>query len=204
MRVVRKFFLTGIVVLLPLVVTLYALSFAYRVMDSFLGGLVGAVLGRSVPGLGALLTIGIVLLVGAVATNVIGKKLIAWLEFLLNRIPLIKSIYGATKQIIDAFSLQKSNAFRRVALVEYPRKGLYAVGFVTGSGIGEVQEKTAEEVISIFIPTTPNPTSGMLVLVPQKEVIFLEMCVEDGLKLIVSGGVVAPKYNGNAQGNCNS
>lgn len=204
MRVVRKFFLTGIVVLLPLVVTLYVLSFTYRVMDSFLGGLVRAVLGRSVPGLGALLTIGIVLLVGAVATNVIGKKLIAWLEFLLNRIPLIKSIYGATKQIIDAFSLQKSNAFQRVALVEYPRKGLYAVGFVTGSGIGEVQEKTAEEVISIFIPTTPNPTSGMLVLVPQKEVIFLEMCVEDGLKLIVSGGVVVPKYNGNAQGNCNS
>ena len=204
MKVVRKFFLTGIVVLLPLVVTLYVLSFTYRLLDSFLGGLIEAVLGRPVPGLGALLTIGLVFLVGMVATNVIGKKLIAWLEFLLNRIPLIKSIYGATKQIIDAFSLQKSNAFQRVALIEYPRKGLYAVGFVTGCGMGEVQEKTAEEVINIFVPTTPNPTSGMLVLVPQKEVTFLEMSVEEGLKLIVSGGVGTPKHNGKTQGNGNA
>lgn len=201
MRRLRKFFLTGIVVLLPLVVTIYVLVTIFRLVDGFLGSLIRAVVGHSLPGLGVLLTLGIVLLAGVVATNVLGKKLIAFVEYLFNRIPLFKSIYGATRQILDAFSLQSSKAFQRVALVEYPRKGVYAIGFVTGSGMGEVQEKTAEEVVNIFVPTTPNPTSGMLVLVPQTEVTFLEMSVEDGLKLIISGGVVTPKYNQQALGN---
>ncbi|KKM08602.1 hypothetical protein SY88_23050 [Clostridiales bacterium PH28_bin88] len=201
MKGLRKFFLTGIVVLLPLVVTIYVLVTTFRLMDGLLGGIIRVVVGHPLPGLGVLLTIGLVLLAGMVATNVIGKRLIAFMEHLVNRIPLVKSIYGATKQIIDAFSLQTSNAFQRVALVEYPRQGVYAVGFVTGNGMGEVQEKTAEEVINIFVPTTPNPTSGMLVLVPRKDVTFLEMSVEDGLKLIISGGVVTPKYNGQSQGN---
>lgn len=200
MKSLRKFFLAGFVVLLPLVITVYVLITTFRLVDGLLGGIIRSVVGHPLPGLGVLLTIGLVLIAGMVATNVIGKKLITFMEHLLNRIPLVKSIYGAIKQIIDAFSLQTSNAFQRVALVEYPRNGMYAVGFVTGNGMGEVQEKTAEEVINIFVPTTPNPTSGMLVLVPKKDVIFLEMTVEDGLKLIISGGVVTPKYNG--QSNC--
>lgn len=199
MKSLRRFFLTGIVVLLPLAVTVYVLIFTFRLMDGFLGGLVRIALGRPLPGLGALATIGIVLLVGMIATNVIGKKLIALLEYLLNRIPLIKSIYGATKQIIDAFSLQKSNAFQRVVLIEYPRRGLYAVGFITGCGMGEIQEKTAEELVNVFVPTTPNPTSGFLILIPKREVHYLEISVEEGLKLIISGGVVTPKYNGQRQ-----
>ncbi|MHB1127963.1 MAG: DUF502 domain-containing protein [Bacillota bacterium] len=199
MKVLRKYLITGIVVLLPLISTIYVLVTTLRLMDGLLGGIISVVVGYPLPGLGLLLTIGLVLLTGMVATNVIGKKLITFIEDLLDRIPLFKSIYGAIKQIIDAFSLQTSNTFQRVALVEYPRKGMYAVGFVTGEGMGEVQEKTTEEVMNIFVPTTPNPTSGMLVLVPIKDVTFLEMSVEDGLKLIISGGVLTPRYNGQVQ-----
>jgi len=196
MKRLRKLFITGILVLLPLAITVYILLTTFRLVDSLLGGFIRIVVGHPLPGLGVLLSIGLVLMAGLIATNVLGKKMIDYFEHLVRRIPLVKSIYIAIKQIIDAFSLQTKNAFQRVALVQYPRQELYAIGFITGNGLMEVQDKTSQELINIFIPTTPNPTSGVLILVPKKDVIFLDMTVEDGLKLIISGGVVTPKYNG--------
>lgn len=195
----RKYFLTGIIVLLPLTITVYVLYFIFQLLDGLLSPIIESLLGFNIPGLGALLTIVFVVLVGLVATNVLGRKFISFLDQLFIRIPMVKIIYGATKQIIDAFSIQPRNALRRVALVEYPRRGIYSIVFVTSEGVGEVQEKTAQQVFSVFIPTTPNPTSGMLLLVPREEITFLEMCVEDALKLIISGGVVNPKNSGNQQ-----
>lgn len=191
----RKYFITGILVLLPLVITLYVLSFVIIFLDGLLAGVVAKFLGFPLPGLGLLLTVLIVLLVGMIATNVLGKKIIDFFDHVFIRIPMVKTLYGAIKQIIDAFSVQPRDAFRRVAMVEYPRKGIYAMGFITGEGVGEIQEKTFSKVSSIFIPTTPNPTSGMLLFVPQSEIIFLDMSVEEGLKLIISGGVVNPPQN---------
>ncbi len=193
MNRLRKFFFTGIIVLLPLIITVYVLLVIFNLVDGLLAELIEKLVGFPLPGLGILLTVIFVLLVGLVATNVIGKRIIALFERVFTRIPMVKIIYGAVKQIIDAFSIQPRDAFRRVALVEYPRRGIYAIGFVTGEGTGEVQEKTAAQVSSIFIPTTPNPTSGMLLLVPQTEITYLDMSVEEGLKWIISGGVVNPR-----------
>lgn len=197
MRHIRKVFLTGLLILLPLVITIYILFFTFNLIDSILAGFIRMVVGYPLPGLGLILTILLVMLVGLVATNILGKRFILFCEGCVNRIPLVKTVYGAVKQIIEAFSLQNNSAFQRVALVEYPRRGTYAIGFITGECSGEVQEKTAEEVINVFVPTTPNPTSGMLLLVPKRDVIPLDMSVEDGLKLLISGGVVVPKDKDN-------
>jgi uncharacterized membrane protein len=193
MKLLRKYFLTGIIVLLPIILTVYLLYFFFSTLDNLLSGFLRITLGYPLPGFGIILAILVVILVGMFATNVIGNKLILFIQTFLNRIPLVKTIYGAIKQIVDAFSINKNNIFQRVVLLEYPRKGLFAIGFITGECSGEIQVKTKEEVINVFVPTTPNPTSGMLLLVPKKNIILLEMSVEDGLKLIISGGIVIPK-----------
>ncbi|MDZ4133279.1 MAG: DUF502 domain-containing protein, partial [Dethiobacteria bacterium] len=123
---------------------------------------------------------------------IIGSRLIGYFDTLLRRVPLARGIYTGAKQIIDAFSLQGKSAFQKVVLLEYPRKGLYVIGFVTGSSKGEIQDKTREETLNVFIPTTPNPTSGMLILAPRHEVTELEMTVEEGMKVIISGGIFSP------------
>jgi uncharacterized membrane protein len=196
MKLIRKYFLTGMIVLLPIILTIYLLFFFFNTVDNLLSGFLRITLGYTIPGLGIILTILVVILVGMFATNVIGNKFIVFIQVFLNRIPLVKSIYVAMKQIIDAFSTNKNNIFQRVVLLEYPRKGLFVIGFITGECSREIQEKTKEEVINVFVPTTPNPASGKLLLVPKKDIILLEMSVEDGLKLIISGGIVVPKPKG--------
>lgn len=189
----RKYFIAGLIVLLPLTITVYVISMIFRLMDGLLASYVEAFLGFPLPGLGMLITIVFILLVGMIAANVLGRKLIALFDRMIACIPMVKTLYVATKQIVDAFAVQPKEAFRRVALLEYPRRGVYSIGFVTSEGLGEVQEKTAANVTCIFIPTTPNPTSGVLLLVPEEEITFLDMSVEDGLKLIISGGLAAPQ-----------
>ncbi|MBW6463418.1 MAG: DUF502 domain-containing protein [Firmicutes bacterium] len=145
-----------------------------------------------VPGIGFAAGILLILLIGFIASNIIGSRLINFSDSLLQRLPLAKGIYTSAKQIIDAFTVQGKNAFQKVVLIEYPRKGLFVLGFVTGSSKGEIQEKTHGETLNIFIPTTPNPTSGMLILAPRHEVIELDMTVEQGMKVIISGGLFSP------------
>jgi uncharacterized membrane protein len=128
-----------------------------------------------------------------IVANLLGRRLVAAWESLLSQIPLVRTLYKGIKQIMEAVLATDAKSFRKVLLVEYPRKGLWSVAFMTSDGLGEVQEKTAADVISVFIPTTPNPTSGFVIMVAQSEAIELDMSVEDGLKMIISMGVVIPK-----------
>jgi uncharacterized membrane protein len=140
------------------------------------------------------LAVGLITLVGRFARHYLGKKLIQLADDLLLRVPLLNKIYGALKQINEAFTSSKTSSFKQVVLIEFPRAGLYSVGFITGAQHGEVQDKTKEQVVGVFVPTTPNPTTGFIVLVPEKDVTKLDMSVAEGIKFIVSLGSVAPNY----------
>jgi uncharacterized membrane protein len=151
-----------------------------------------AVFGFNIPGLGIVLTVVIVLVTGIVVANLAGRKLVGVWEALLARIPLVRSVYSASKQVLETVFGAGGQSFRKVLMIEYPRRGLYTLAFQTGVGVGEVQDKTEQELITVFVPTTPNPTSGFVILVPRDEVLELDMSVEDGLKMIMSLGVVTP------------
>jgi uncharacterized membrane protein len=192
MKKIQKIFLAGILTLLPVVVTFYLIYFLFNTLDNFLGNFLEKITQRELPGAGFLLSLVVVFLVGLLTTNLLGKRIIYWGEGLIQKIPLIKGIYTSTKQIVDAFSNREKDAFKKVVLLEYPRPGLYALGFVTGSSRGEIQAKTKGLMINVFVPTTPNPTSGMLVMVPEEDIIPLDMTVEEGLRVLISGGIASP------------
>lgn len=194
----KRRFLTGLLVVVPLYFTYYIISVLVNFMDRLLSFLPArfhpdTYLPFHIPGLGVIFTFFFILLVGIFATNFFGKRMVEVWEALLVRIPLIRSVYSASKQLIEAFFVTNREGFRRVVLVEYPRKGVYVLGFVTGVTEGEIQRVTDEKVVNIFLPTTPNPTSGFYILVPEKDTIPLNMGVEDAFKLIISGGMVTPK-----------
>jgi len=191
----KKIFTTGLLTLLPLAITIYVFYLVYNFLDNLVGDLIKALFNYRVPGIGFAAGLLLIMIVGFIASNIIGSRLIAFSDNLLQRLPLARGIYTSAKQIIDAFTVQGKNAFQKVVLLEYPRKGLYVLGFVTGNSKGEIQEKTHAETLSIFIPTTPNPTSGMLILAPRHEVIDLEMTIEEGMKVIISGGLFSPPNN---------
>lgn len=176
---------------MPLFITFYILQFLFYTVDGLLAQPL-ALLGLDIKGLGFVLTLILVLGAGFLANNIFGRRLIALMEWLVGRLPIIKSIYYGVKQIIDAFSTQQRSAFQRVVLVEYPRRGMWALAFLTGADFAELEQKTGHELVSIFLPTTPNPTSGFLVLLPKSQVQLLDMTVDEGMKMIISGGVVKP------------
>lgn len=192
MKKVRQLFIRGLFSFLPIAITIYLLYFLFTSLDNFLGSYIETLLGRTLPGIGIFAGIVLIFIMGFIVSNVIGERLFRLGEKVLQKVPIVTKVYFGVKQIIDAFSLQGKQVFSRVVLVEYPRKGMYAVGFLTGECKGEVQSKTAAKLINVFIPTTPNPTSGMLILVSEDEITYLDMTVEEGLKLIVSAGVVVP------------
>lgn len=193
MKKLRQLFIRGLISLIPIAATVYVVYFFFSLLDNFLGDLLKKIFDISIPGAGVVTSIALIFLSGFLVSNVFGEKFFQFAEGFLHKIPVVHKIYFGIKQIIDAFSLQGKQMFSKVVLIEYPRKGTYAVGFVTGECKGEVQEKTAARLVNVFVPTTPNPTSGMLILVPDNEIIYLDMNVEDGLKLIVSAGVVVPE-----------
>ncbi len=141
------------------------------------------------------LAVGVITLIGRFARHFLGKKLIQLADQILSRVPLLNRIYGALKQINEAFTSSKASSFKQVVMVEFPRAGVYSIGFITGSQPGEVQHRTREEVASVFVPTTPNPTTGFLVLIPLNQIVKLDMSVADGVKFIMSLGSVAPFYS---------
>jgi len=151
-------------------------------------------LGIHIPGLGVLLAVVLVLATGMVVANFLGKRIVAAWESLLARIPLVRTLYAGIKQIMEAVLATDAKSFSKVLLLEYPRKGVWSFAFMTSDSLGEVQDKTDLKVISVFIPTTPNPTSGFVLMVPADDVVELEMSVEDGLKMIISMGVVVPPW----------
>ncbi len=189
---IKRIFTTGVLTLLPLAITIYVFFLVFTFLDNLIGNLIIAIFDYRLPGAGFAAGILLIFIIGFIASNIIGKRLVALGDNIFQRLPLARGIYSSARQIIDAFTVQDRDAFQKVVLLEYPRKGLYVLGFVTSISRGEIQEKTEEETFSIFIPTTPNPTSGMLVLAPKSEVTELQMSIEEGMKVIVSGGLVSP------------
>jgi len=145
-----------------------------------------------IPGFGLILVLLLIFIVGLLFRNIVGRKIVHLSENIVHRIPFVRILYSGIKQLVEAFFIQKNDAFRRVALVEYPRRGLYVIGFITGESKGEIQTKTNKKMMNLFIPTTPNPTSGFYILIPEDELITLDMSVDDAFKLIISGGIFSP------------
>ena len=193
----RSYLLAGLVVWLTILVTLVVLRFLIDLLDSTLALLPHAyqpeqLFGIHLPGLGVLMSLLLLLITGIVATNFLGQRVMRWSEAGLEKIPLVRSIYNASKQVIQAIFATNSQAFRKVLLIEYPRKGLWSIAFQTGTVSPEISEKTGIEMLTVFIPTTPNPTSGFLILVPKTDAIELSMSVESALKCVISLGVMQP------------
>jgi len=195
----RRYLILGLLVWLPFGVTLLVVKLLVDLMDQTLLVLPAAyspdqLLGFHIPGLGVVLSVAVVLITGVVMANFFGQQLLAGWEAILNRIPLVRSIYAGVKQLSETLLSSGGQSFRKVLLVEYPRKGLWTLAFQTGTEVGEAQAKTGEDVISVYVPTTPNPTSGFFLMVPRRDVVELEMSVDEGLKMIISMGVVIPKW----------
>lgn len=197
MSALRKWLIAGLLVIVPLVITLGVLNWIIGTLDQTLAILPEAwqpdrLLGVHIPGFGVILTLLILLLVGGITSNFIGRKLVGWGDALVRRIPVVRSIYSSVKQVSDTVFSDSGNAFRTAVLVQWPREGVWTVAFVTGQPSGEVAALLRDDYLSVFVPTTPNPTGGYFVLVRRSECIELEMSVDAALKYIVSMGVVAP------------
>jgi uncharacterized membrane protein len=188
----KRYFITGLLVITPLWGTYLILKALFLTLEGVLGDFLRTYFRYYVPGLGVIALILIILLVGLLTTNILGRKIFEIWESLLQHVPVIRSVYNLVKSVVDTLSLQGKEQFNRVVLIEFPRKGHYSIAFVTGVTKGEIQEVTKERVINVYVPTTPNPTSGYFLLVPESEIIPLSMSVEDGMKMIISGGLYTP------------
>ena len=203
----RRYLVAGLLVWIPLGVTLLLIGFAVRQMDKALAlipeqyqpsvllqQLFGTENPVHIPGFGVILIIVVVLLTGVLVANFIGRFVVGGWESLMERIPVVRSIYSAAKNFAEIVFSDSSQSFKQVLLIEYPRKGLYSLAFQTSSQLGEVQAKTGEDVVCCFVPTTPNPTSGLVIIVPRKDVRVLDMDVDEALKMLISLGVVVPAW----------
>jgi len=194
----RNYFVAGILVTAPAGITVWLAWNVVGVIDQQVVPLIPArynpetYLPFSIPGIGVLITIVFLILVGMLTAGFVGRVLVSLGERLVRRMPVVRNVYGALKQIFETVMSQSSGAFRQVVLFEYPRRGSWAIGFITGRTEGEVQNVTEEEVVNVFLPTTPNPTSGYLLFIPRSELVLLDMTVEEGIKMVVSGGIVTP------------
>ncbi|MDH4124459.1 MAG: DUF502 domain-containing protein [Gammaproteobacteria bacterium] len=200
MKRLRRYLVAGLLVWLPLGITIFLFRLVLALMDRSLVLLPQkyhpeVLLGMQVPGLGVILTILVLLLTGMLTANIVGRKFLGGWESLLDRIPIARSIYSAAKNFTEIVFSDSGKAFKNVLLVEYPRKGIYSLAFLTASELGEVQGRTGEDVICCFVPTTPNPTSGFIIVVPKNDVIELDMTVDEAARLIMSLGVVVPTWS---------
>jgi len=200
---IRNIFITGLFVTLPIMITFFFIRVLFRMIDSLLGPAINHILTAMglhfiIPGIGFILTLFIIFAIGLASKNVIGRKILKRFEKFLDGIPMVKSIYSGAKQVIHTISTAKKAAFSRVVLIQFPRKGIYSIGFITSEAQGEVQYVTKENVINVFVPTVPNPTTGFFLMIPREDIIPLNMSIEDGIKLIISGGIVTPQYNNNS------
>ncbi len=186
---IRNNFIAGIVVLIPIGITLYLTLFFIKISSKILPKEINPnhYLPYNIPGLEILISVLLITLIGWVSLSFIGKKLFDYFETMLNKIPILRTIYSAVGQLTETFTKSKSDK-KSVVLVEYPRKGTWAVGFATKENKGEIRNKVGEDLINVFVPTTPNPTSGFLLMFPKKEVIFLDISFEQASKFIVSAG----------------
>ncbi len=198
----RNYFLTGLIIVGPVGITLYAMWWFINLVDAWVKPWVPQVylpetyLPFTVPGVGLIFSVGVLIVVGALTANLFGRTVVSYGEILVGRMPVVRGVYRALKQIFETVLSQSNNSFQQVGLVEYPRRGIYAIVFVSTPAKGEIDHKImkGERVLSVFLPTTPNPTSGYLLFVDEKDVTFLDMTVEEGAKLVISAGLVVPPY----------
>ena len=195
----RNYFFAGILVSAPIAITLWLAWKVVGFVDDRIHPLIppqwspSTYLTFDLPGFGIIVVVAALMLIGSLTTGFVGKLIVKYSEWLLTKIPIVGSIYGWTKQILETLLSEESTAFREVVLVEYPCRGSWAVGFITGQTKGEVQDLTSETVYNVFVPATPNPTTGFLLFIPERDIRRLEMSVDDGIKLVISGGIVKPQ-----------
>jgi uncharacterized membrane protein len=197
MSALRKWFVSGLLVIVPVAITISVLQWIIGLADRTLLILPEAwqpdrVIGIHIPGFGVLLTLAIVLAAGAAASNFMGKKLVHWGDRLVSRIPVVRSIYSSVKQVSDTLFSETGNAFRTAVLVQWPRPDVWTIGFVTGTPGGDVANYLVGDYVSVYVPTTPNPTGGYFVMLRKSDCVELKMSVDDALKYVISMGVVAP------------
>lgn len=200
----RAYFFAGVLITTPLAITFLVAWWFIGVVDDYIVPLIPQrwnpdfylkeVVGLEIglPGLGLIVLIVAITLIGALTAGFVGRIVLNVGEGILSRMPVVRSVYSAIKQILETVLKQQSGAFRQAVLVEYPRHGIWAIGFITGTTEGEVQNLTRQEVVNVFLPTTPNPTSGFLLFVPRKDIVILDMSVEEAVKMVISGGIVTP------------
>ena len=195
----RRYFLAGVLVTSPIFITVYVTWIIITFIDNQVADLLPDSLDftkqlpHQIPGLGLIISVVVITIIGALTPGFIGRTLLKTGEKFLDKMPVVRSIYGAIKQIMETVMSTNSESFREVVLVEYPRKGIWVIGFVTGETKGEVKSLNKETLINVFIPTTPNPTSGFILFLPKKDLIYMKMKVEDAVKMVISGGIVTPK-----------
>ncbi len=195
---IKGVFLTGVIAVIPAGVTIYILYLIIKLMNNLVRFVPARyhpdqLLPFHIPGLGVIITLILIFTIGLVTRSYLGKKLARLGDRMVRRIPLVRGIYNALKQFVDAVFSDKGQSFKKAVLLEYPRKGLYSIAFVTGVSRGEVQAKTSQRCVNVFVPTTPNPTSGFYIMVPEGDMITLDMTVEEAFTLIISGGIVSPE-----------
>ena len=197
-RHLRGYFFAGVLITAPLGITFYLAWLFINWVDDTITPLLPPAynpetyLPYGVPGLGLLSVCSVMTFIGATTAGMLGRFLLRTSERVLSRMPVIRSVYSALKQIFETVLSRQSDAFREVVLFEYPRRGSWALGFITGKTEGEIQSSTEDEVVNVFLPTTPNPTSGYLLFLPRRELVILSMTVEEGIKMVISGGIVTP------------
>ena len=198
-KLLRRYLVAGLLIWAPLAVTFLLLRLAVNVMDKTLAIIPPQyrpeeLLGFHIPGLGVILTFIVLFITGMLAANFVGRYVVGGWESLLDRIPIVRTIYGGAKNFAEIVFSDSNDSFKQVLLIEYPRKGLFSLAFQTSSELGEVQARTGEDVVCCFVPTTPNPTSGFVIMVPRRDIKVLDMDVDEALKMIISLGVVVPTW----------
>lgn len=200
MKRLQRYLVAGILVWVPLAVTFALVYLAVDITDNTLLLIPeqyrpDSLLGFHIPGLGVILALIVLLVTGVLAANFVGRALVGGWESLLERIPFVRAVYSAAKKFSEIVFSDSSESFKKVLLIEYPRRGLYSLAFQTATDLGEVQARTGEDVVCCFVPTTPNPTSGLIIIVPKKDVTELDMEIDEALKMIISLGVVVPTWS---------
>lgn len=197
MAVLRRWFFSGLLVLVPLIITLWVIEWVVSSLDKTLNILPPSwqpahLLNLQVPGLGVVFALAVVITIGAFASNILGNRLVGWWHALLHRIPVVRSIYSGVKQVSDTLFSEKGNAFRQALLVQWPHPGMWTIAFQTGTPSGDLAKSLPTDCVSVFVPTTPNPTGGYFVLVRRTDCVELSMSVDEALTYVVSMGVIVP------------